>query len=448
VEAERFDMENDLRTDRIWRPCPSHKFAFIPDGLRIEHTIPGWVRIWPRTLYAARVAFPIGRAHASGAPSRSQIAAKAREAAPGHPIANVFLDRYTSARRNRTTTGRGETLLSDGDVEQNPGPQTRTEDYKLKPSWREYALLRLGCPRPTHDAFASPINAQFTSFWTVLDDAFSKDWHSPNPIWMNPPFSRMLEVFHKLRAQGGHVVLVCPDYLPVLKDLRNLSTKCMCLPEAALYLRYGTTPVPKPRWRSWILYICRRPPPGPHPGTRGKITFFLAQRQANPTSPPPPPSTSLDQLEEDTPDSPNLLSSIDTETSEPEIPSSPDVRSPRAVSKILDPDEAESTSHDNLPLLAQPSVPGPFEPIGYPFPLPGFPPRPQFTYDTADPIKNPPRRPFCRARIRLVPSTYFSIGHPIPIWDPAEDPRESRGSKRGRGDVPSCGDVEPNPGPP
>ena len=56
------------------------------------------------------------------------------------------------------------------------------------------------------DAFAQKCNAPFPRYWTLSQNAFSKDY-----LWINAPFSRMQDVVPKEiidQAQGIMIVLV------------------------------------------------------------------------------------------------------------------------------------------------------------------------------------------------------------------------------------------------
>jgi len=75
-------------------------------------------------------------------------------------------------------TGRGASLLSCGDVEANPRrPPTdrREEDYVVVPDLVEVACGRLSL-FPVRDAFATPENHRFSSYWTEEEDAFAQQW--------------------------------------------------------------------------------------------------------------------------------------------------------------------------------------------------------------------------------------------------------------------------------
>jgi len=114
------------------------------------------------------------------------------------------------------STGRGASLLSCGDVEANPGPPPPDwgeEDYAVLPDLVQEACSRLGIP-PVRDAFATPINRRFPTFWTKAEDAFAQAWEYPNAgaLWANPPLSRLDEVVTKAAREGCLMLVVVPEW--------------------------------------------------------------------------------------------------------------------------------------------------------------------------------------------------------------------------------------------
>ena len=150
-------------------------------------------------------------------------------------------------------------VCQDGDVQPNPGPHT--EDYMLLPKWRDAALKALACPRPNRDAFAARHNRQFPLFWDAKDNAFSKVWLGPRPLWMNPPFSVMHRVWTHFQTKGGHAVVVCPEWSPCLPRLRGIAKSEFRFPaDVPLFLREGKHQMPPPKWMVWAFYIREGPP--------------------------------------------------------------------------------------------------------------------------------------------------------------------------------------------
>ena len=195
---------------------------------------------------------------------------------------------------DHASSGRGEVLLSHGDVESNPGPRprraarmTRTitglEDYMLDPPMFQLVVQRLSPGRePERDAFATLATAQLPIFWTPGDDALRQDWHGSRPLWANPPFSLLTAVLYKLRQEGGHLLLIAPEWAPSLPALVALSSDTFLLPRTALFRVRGADLLPAPAWRTVAMLIHR-----PRPAEPAFSGFGLD------TSPSPPPSQCL-----------------------------------------------------------------------------------------------------------------------------------------------------------
>ena len=277
-----------------------------------------------------------------------------------------------------------------------------------------------------------------------------------------------------------------------------------CLPDAALYLRYGTTPVPKPHWRSWVLYICCRPPAGPGSGDRGRITFYLSPSAPPPIdrAPLPPPSdlttiactpasalvpsasevTEPSEATRSTPGHAEILTQPFREAAKANVeetaytmargpdtdlfsaddaPESPDLRT--HVDKLDSDPEAPRTPDVLHPVRSNP-------PQQYACVRPLIGTRPRFMYEDEYGPTSPLSASFRRPKMRLLPSTYFSIGHPIPLWEQETHQQsatrlflgrrpfdETQGflealvathTPTGRGErITTDGDVEQNPGP-
>ena len=78
----------------------------------------------------------------------------------------------------------------------------------------EDILVGLGVPRPPVDAFAMEANHLCSVWWGPggeHENAFTQNWRGQF-LWMNPPYSMMDKVVHKLTEDGPSVILVVPDW--------------------------------------------------------------------------------------------------------------------------------------------------------------------------------------------------------------------------------------------
>jgi len=175
--------------------------------------------------------------------------------------------RFCPARLDLPTSGRGASLLPCGDVKANPGPPPTNweeEDYAVVPDLVAEACGRLGLS-PIRDAFATPANHRFPSYWTREDDAFAQPWDfaTAGPLWANPPFSRLEEVVAKAAREGCLMLVIAPEWpgpqYPWLAALCALCPKRWELPQdRPVYLPGGTDPMPASRWRTWAFLLDSR----------------------------------------------------------------------------------------------------------------------------------------------------------------------------------------------
>ena len=88
------------------------------------------------------------------------------------------------------------------------------EDYAL---WRvvlEDILVGLGVPRPPVDGFFTDNNHLCSVWWDPggeHENAFAQSWKGQF-LWMNPPYSMLDKVVHKLIEDGQSAILVVPDW--------------------------------------------------------------------------------------------------------------------------------------------------------------------------------------------------------------------------------------------
>ena len=78
---------------------------------------------------------------------------------------------------------------------------------------------------------------------------------------MNPPFSLLTPVCHRLNRYGGHVLVVCPEWAVAYEAFLRLSRRRVMLPRVhGLYVQFEKYPMPAPRFDSWVFYIHVWPP--------------------------------------------------------------------------------------------------------------------------------------------------------------------------------------------
>ena len=103
-------------------------------------------------------------------------------------------------------------------------------------------FFRLACRKlgfaPTVDGFSSQETKRCEVWWgpgsPYSQDAFTQCW-SGHHLWLNPPFSRLMEVVRKIRADNAHGLLVMPDWA-----YRRWHKQAMLLSRGALVFPKGT----------------------------------------------------------------------------------------------------------------------------------------------------------------------------------------------------------------
>ena len=88
------------------------------------------------------------------------------------------------------------------------------EDYAVRREVFEDILLGLGVPDPPVDAFATEANHLCPVWWGPggeHEDAFAQSWKGQF-LWMNPPYSMLDKVVHKLTEDGASAILVVPNW--------------------------------------------------------------------------------------------------------------------------------------------------------------------------------------------------------------------------------------------
>ena len=103
--------------------------------------------------------------------------------------------------------------------------------------------------RPTRDCFASALNARFSTWWTVDDDAFTKDWRAEGCCWMNPPWELLDKVVVRLEEVGPEAVLLAPRFEQFAwwgKLIASGAASRRVTPHDGMFGRFGTDPVRAP----------------------------------------------------------------------------------------------------------------------------------------------------------------------------------------------------------
>ena len=163
-----------------------------------------------------------------------------------------------------------ECPMSTSDCSPNPSlsPLLRTmpfhkmgEDFMLDPPLFEETIKHLTPTNPPIlDAFASLHNSQLPFYWSAQQNALSRSWVVPSPLWANPPFSLLPSILHKISAEGAHVLLIVPEWSPSLPALVALSCGTWLLPDAPTFRIKGAALLPAPHWRTLAIYIRHKLP--------------------------------------------------------------------------------------------------------------------------------------------------------------------------------------------
>ena len=140
-----------------------------------------------------------------------------------------------------------------------------TESYKLDEEIRKQGLQDLNIEGCSVDLFAEPCNAQEVRYITKKQNAWTYHWgmmSQGEPAWANPPFSRLLEVVHKIIIDQAKVVLCTPDWgkSGTCGKWRGLLDRITIirvpLPEGQLYIPNGSRKrLPSPQWGSMLSLV-------------------------------------------------------------------------------------------------------------------------------------------------------------------------------------------------
>ena len=138
-----------------------------------------------------------------------------------------------------------------------------TESYQLDPIIRRQALEDLGQPQELAvDLFADAENALEEKFITKKQNSWTFHWgllSKEKACWANPPFSKLVEVMHKVALDEAKIVICTPDWgrSGGAKEWRELLDRMTVirvpLPDKEIYWRgKDHVKVPKPRWGSMV----------------------------------------------------------------------------------------------------------------------------------------------------------------------------------------------------
>ena len=94
-------------------------------------------------------------------------------------------------------------------------PASRDECYAVRrPIWND-ALLRLGGEIPSVDGFANPQLHLLDRWWgpgSSIPNSLEVPWGEEPLLWLNPPFSLLPQVIHKLKKDRARAIVVFPHW--------------------------------------------------------------------------------------------------------------------------------------------------------------------------------------------------------------------------------------------
>ena len=152
---------------------------------------------------------------------------------------------------------------------QMPGASWRTETYAVKMHLVQEILDTLQVPVPTCDAFSLAKSRRFEKFWGPdspwVQDAFSTSWNVKDAgfLWINPPFSKLSLVVHKIKQDHAHWVLVAPcwEQEDWYRQLETVTVKMTYfrIGEEVFELVGEDYKVPPVKWAVIAAQVCGRP---------------------------------------------------------------------------------------------------------------------------------------------------------------------------------------------
>ena len=133
------------------------------------------------------------------------------------------------------------------------------QGYAIRREVFEDILVGLGVPEPPVDAFATEANHLCPLWWGPggeHEDAFAQSWKGKF-LWMNPPYSMLDKVVHKLAEDGASAILVVPNWPHRLwwRHLQVMVSTSLFFPRGhRLFELSGRTCGPS-RWGTWAYFI-------------------------------------------------------------------------------------------------------------------------------------------------------------------------------------------------
>ena len=110
--------------------------------------------------------------------------------------------------------------------------------------------------KPTLDQLRA-VAANAPAKLIVLEDAFQGSW-SGRLLWMNPPYSRLLDVVHKCQRERTHAILVVPCW-PRRKWFRTADTmavKKIVYPRGTRFFEREGVPCRGAPWPICVFLLC------------------------------------------------------------------------------------------------------------------------------------------------------------------------------------------------
>ena len=123
----------------------------------------------------------------------------------------------------------------------------------------EYIIMGLGVPDPPVDAFATEANHLCSVWWGPGGEheiAFAQSWKGQF-LWMNPPYSMLDKVVHKLAEESASAILVVPNWPHPLwcRRLQMMVTTSLFFPRGhRVFELFGRVCGPS-RWGTWAYFI-------------------------------------------------------------------------------------------------------------------------------------------------------------------------------------------------